>query len=437
MITVISGILMLGVLVFIHELGHFCVAKLAGVKVLKFSLGFGPRLVSKSWGETEYLICLIPLGGYVQMLGEGVSDDESELTEAEKQRSFAHKSLPRRMAIVAAGPIMNLILPLILLPVAYMVGVNIPAFLEESPCVGYVVADSDGQRAGFVDGDCIVAVNGVAVTSWTETDKILIPHVGSQLQITVERQGQPLSLVVPAENASLEGLQSLGLFPYQDAVIGSLSSDMPAEISGLKLGDRIMQINSTPIDSWYQLHTVIQELAGKEAQFVVQRDSVTVTITVSPKYDEGNEMWLVGITPLQRYEMKRYGLVAATKIGFDRTFELVDLTLVFLQKMVSGHVPANNIGGPIMVMQIAGQAVQTGLSTILTVLSFLSIQLGILNLLPIPVLDGGHLFFNFIELLWRKPLSLRAREALQQVGLGLLLMLMILAFYNDIVRIFL
>jgi regulator of sigma E protease len=130
-------------------------------------------------------------------------------------------------------------------------------------------------------------------------------------------------------------------------------------------------------------------------------------------------------------------LIDATKIGFERTFELVELTLVFLQKMVSGHVPANNIGGPIMVMQIAGQAAQTGLSTILTVLSFLSIQLGILNLLPIPILDGGHLFFNFVELLWRKPLSLRAREVLQQVGLALLLMLMMLAFYNDIVRIFL
>lgn len=436
MVTVMSGILMLGVLVFFHELGHFCVAKLAGVKVLKFSLGFGPRLVSKSWGETEYLICLIPLGGYVQMLGEGVADDESDLSEEELQRSFSRKSLPRRMAIVAAGPAMNLVLPLLLLPIAYMVGVNVPAFLEQSPCVGYVIADSDAQRAGFNTGDCILTVNGAAVTSWTETDKALIPYVGSDLQVSVERKGEQLMITVPAENTSLEGLQSLGLLPYQDAVIGTLSPDMPAVAAGLHEGDRIFQINSTQIDSWYELHTVIQGLAGDEAQFQIQRDETTLTVAVAPKFDEQHEMWLVGITPLQHYEMKRYGLIAATKIGFERTFELVELTLVFLQKMVSGHVPANNIGGPIMVMQIAGQAVQTGLSTILTVLSFLSIQLGILNLLPIPVLDGGHLFFNFVELLWRKPLSLRAREVLQQVGLTLLLMLMILAFYNDIVRIF-
>ncbi|OEU75983.1 MAG: RIP metalloprotease RseP [Desulfuromonadales bacterium C00003068] len=436
MVTVISGILMLGVLVFIHELGHFCVAKLAGVKVLKFSLGFGPRLVSKSWGETEYLICLIPLGGYVQMLGEGVADDESDLSEEDLQRSFSNKSLLRRMAIVAAGPVMNLLLPLLLLPIAYMVGVNIPTFLDESPCVGYVVADSDGQRAGFIAGDCILTVNGAAVSSWTETDKALIPSVGSELQMNVERKGEQLTLALPAENTSLEGLQSLGLLPYQDAVIGTLSPKMPAEMAGLQEGDRIVRINSIHIGSWYELHTVIQELAGDEAQFEIVRDEDHLNVVVAPKFDDGHKMWLVGITPLQHYEMKRYGLVAATKIGFERTFELVELTLVFLQKMVSGHVPANNIGGPIMVMQIAGQAVQTGLSTILTVLSFLSIQLGILNLLPIPILDGGHLFFNFVELLWRKPLSLRAREVLQQVGLGLLLMLMILAFYNDIVRIF-
>lgn len=437
MVTVISGILMLGVLVFIHELGHFCVAKLAGVKVLKFSLGFGPRLLSKSWGETEYLICLIPLGGYVQMLGEGATDDETELSEAEQQRSFANKSLPRRMAIVAAGPIMNLVLPLILLPIAYMVGVNIPAFLDEKACVGYVIADSDAQQAGFIVGDCIVAVNGSAVSTWTETDKALIPNVGSELQMSVQRSGESLTLAVPAENGSLEGLQSLGLLPNQEAIIGALSPDKPAEQAGLQLGDQIVRINATTIESWYQLHAVIQELAGDEAQFEIQRDGQLQTIAVAPKYDDGNEMWLVGISPSQQYAMKRYGFVAATKIGFERTYELVELTLVFLKKMVSGHVPANNIGGPIMVMQIAGQAVQTGVSTILTVLSFLSIQLGILNLLPIPVLDGGHLFFNFVELLWRKPLSLRAREVLQQVGLTMLLMLMILAFYNDIVRIFL
>jgi len=437
MVTVISGILMLGVLVFIHEFGHFCVAKLAGVKVLKFSLGFGPRLFSHQWGETEYMLCLIPLGGYVQMLGEGVGEEQEELPLDQQQRSFAKKSIQRRMAIVAAGPIMNLLLPLLLLPLAYMIGVNVPSYLDEPACVGYVVNDSDAARAGFVTGDCITAVNGTNIASWSATDKALIPNVGMTLDMTVLRNNESIQLQIPAENGSLEGLQSLGVLPHQEAVVGLLRDNMPAQEVGLKPGDRIVQIGSTPINSWYQLHDVIQKLAGTRAEFTVLRDGKSLEFSILPRQDSANSMWLIGISPLQNMEFKQYGVVAAVKSGFQRTFDLVDLTLVFLRKMVSGHVSADNIGGPIMVMQIAGQAVQTDFSTILTVLSFLSIQLGILNLLPIPVLDGGHLFFNFIELLWRKPVSLRTREVMQQIGMGLLLMLMLLAFYNDIVRIFL
>ena len=434
MITVVAGILMLGVLVFIHEFGHFCVAKLAGVKVLKFSLGFGPRIISRTWGETEYLISLIPLGGYVQMLGEGVGEEDEPLSEEEKKRSFAEKAVSRRMAIVAAGPIMNLLLPLFLLPLAYMVGVNVPTFLNAPPCIGYVLETSDAAKAGFQTGDCIVSVNDHDVTTWTQTDKALIPLVGTPLHFTVDRQGQTLALDVPADNGSLEGLQSLGLMPMREAVIGTVSADMPAQKAGLLVDDRIVRIDDTSIDSWYQLHNVIQQLAGKEARFVVQRSGQLMDFAIAPKAQ--NDIWLIGITPQQMLEERKYGFFDALQIGVQRTGELIDLTLVFLRKLVAGHVPADNIGGPIMVMQIAGQAAQTDFSTILTVLSFLSIQLGILNLLPIPVLDGGHLFFNLVEIVWRRPLSLRAREVMQQIGLGLLLMLMLLAFYNDIVRLF-
>jgi regulator of sigma E protease len=434
MITVVSGILMLGVLVFIHEFGHFCVAKLAGVKVLKFSLGFGPRLFSHQWGETEYLLCVIPLGGYVQMLGEGESDDGAELSEQDKQRSFANKSIQRRMAIVAAGPIMNLLLPLLLLPIAYMVGVNVPAYLDQPACVGYVVADSAAERAGFLAGDCLKTVNNENISSWSSADKALIPNVGAPLQVTVERAGLINQLQIPAENKSIEGLQALGILPPQPAIVGQLRPDMPAEQMGLLPGDRIVRIDDTPINSWYELHEVIQQSAGKSAVFNLVRNGEKFTYAITPKHDDSAKLWLIGISPKQELELKQYSIFGAIKIGFERTSELVDLTLVFLHKMVTGHVAANNIGGPIMVMQIAGRAVQTDFSTILTVLSFLSIQLGILNLLPIPVLDGGHLFFNFIELIVGKPLSLRSRAVAQQIGLGMLLLLMVVAFYNDIVR---
>lgn len=438
MLTVVAGIIMLGVLVFIHELGHFLVAKANGVKVLKFSLGFGPKIVSKTWGETQYLICAVPLGGYVQMLGEG-SGDEGEgapFTEEEKSRSFAHKSVGRRTAIIVAGPIMNLLLPFLILPIAYMVGVNLPAYLDQEACVGYVLTDSDGAKSGFAAGDCIVAIGEDPVGDWTGANKTLISHAGNPLQFTVDRDGKAVVLDMNPENGGLEGLQSLGLYPMQPALVGAVSAGMPAKVAGMLAGDKIIAINDDPIRSWYDLKTLIQKSAGQEILFKVEREGQIESLSIVPtrKGDEGE--YLVGIAPEQPVVFKRFGPVEAFRYGANRTMELIELTLVFIQKLFSGHVSTKNIGGPIMVVQIAGQAAQTDISSILTVLAFLSIQLGILNLLPIPILDGGHFMFNMVELVLRRPLSIQVREIAQQIGLLLLLMLMVLAFYNDIVRIF-
>jgi len=437
MVTVIAGIIMLGILVFIHELGHFCVAKMAGVKVLKFSLGFGPRIVSRKWGETEYMICAVPLGGYVQMLGEGGGEngEEAPLTEEEKQRSFAEKPVGRRTAIIAAGPLMNLLFPFLILPVAYLVGVHLPAYLDEQPCLGYVVQESPAGQAGFQSGDCVLSINGDPVDSWNDANLTLVDHVGSDLRLRVGRGERTLTLGLTAEDGGLEGLQSLGMFPAQDAVVGALAPGMPAEEAGLKVGDRIVAIDGTPIESWYQLKQVIQKGQGQAQSFLVQREDRRLTLDIAPVQEqEDGKAYLIGIAPRQKTELKRFGLVESIQAGFDRSVELIQLTLVFIQKLFAGHVSTKNIGGPITVVQIAGQAAQTDLSSILSVLAFLSIQLGILNLFPIPILDGGHLFFNAFEAILRRPLSLRAREIAQQIGLVLLIMLMILAFYNDIVR---
>jgi regulator of sigma E protease len=437
MLTVVAGIIMLGILVFVHELGHFCVAKFSGVKVLKFSLGFGPRLVSRKWGETEYMICAVPLGGYVQMLGEGGGGEgeAAELTPEERKRSFADQPVGRRTAIIAAGPLMNLLLPFLILPVAYMSGIELPAYLDGPPCLGYVASETEAQSAGFQAGDCIVAVNGESVSSWTDTNMALIGHAGDPLDFKVHREQQTITITMTPENGGLEGLRSLGLHPRQEAVVGGVAPGMPAEQAGIKAGDRLVAIEGEPIDSWYDLRPVIQALDGRPATLTVERDGERLNLSVQPVREEGSD-YLIGVAPLQETVHKRFGFLAALGAGADRSVELVRITLVFIQKLFAGDVSTKNIGGPITVVQIAGQAAQTDLSSVLTILAFLSIQLGILNLFPIPILDGGHLFFNFFELVFRRPLSMRIREIAQQIGLILIVLLMILAFYNDILRVF-
>ncbi len=435
MVTIPAGIILLGILVFIHELGHFAVAKLAGVKVLKFSLGFGPRLISRQWGETEYMICVIPLGGYVQMLGEG-GEEQKPLSKDEQSRSFAEKSVWRRLGIVAAGPFMNLILPFLILPVAFMVGMHWPVYLDRPACVGHVHPDSVADAAGLVGGDCIVAVAGQSVDSWSEADRALLTRAGDSVVLQVRRQGQRESVYLFEAEAGVEGLQGLGLSPEQAAVVGALAPGMPAHEAGLAVGDRIVAIEGQPVDSWYDLRPFIQKSGGASRSFLVERDGRRLELDLVPVRQDGQGDFLIGIAPQLEITSRRFPVREALSQGTARSIELIKLTLVFIKKLVFGQVSTSNIGGPITVVQVAGQAAQNDLASVLSILAFLSIQLGILNLFPIPVLDGGHLLFGLFEVVFRRPLSLRVREAAQQIGLLLILLLMALAFYNDILRFF-
>lgn len=438
MLTIIAGIIMLGILVFIHELGHFAVAKLTGVKVLKFSLGFGPRLVSHQWGETEYMICAIPLGGYVQMLGEGIQEGEEDepLSDEDRSRSFAEKSVGRRLAIVAAGPFMNLVLPFVILPLAFMVGINLPFFLDQPACVGYVLPQSPAAEAGLHSGDCIVGVGGQPINSWADADRALLTQAGQTTVFDVQTDGSTQSITVVAGDNSAEGLQALGLAPVQDALVGALSPGMPAQKAGLLIGDRILSIDGEKVASWYELKSLIQQAEGGNQLFLVERDDQQLEIAIVPIRGEGENGFLIGIAPQVETVFKRFAFKEAFGQGVARSRELIELTLIFIQKLVLGKVSTRNIGGPITVVQVAGQAAQTDLASILSILAFLSIQLGILNLFPIPILDGGHLLFGVFELIFRRPLPLRVREIAQQVGLLFIVLLMALAFYNDILRIF-
>ena len=374
--TVVYAIIVLGVLIFVHELGHFLLAKMMGVRVEKFSLGFGPKLIGTKIGETEYLLSAFPLGGYVKMFGEGgyieggqihnpggvdsAPADElhigalREMSEVEKSRSFSHKPVLARIAIVIAGPAFNLVFAWLLFMVIFTMGV--PTLTTR---IGEVLKEKPAAKAGVLKGDIITAINDKPVKQWE--------HIAEGVAAS---KGEPLTLSV-------------------------------------------------------------------------KRDTRDITYTIIPEprisknlFGENISGYAIGVASAGEVVTEYYGPFEAVIKGSEQTWKVIELTVMSLVKMVQRVVPMDSVGGPIMIAKMAGEQASAGGASFLAFMALLSINLGILNLLPVPVLDGGHLLFYFMELIFRRPVPQKVREYAQQIGMVLLLGLMVLAFYNDIVRYF-
>lgn len=374
--TVVYAIIVLGILIFVHELGHFLLAKLMGVSVEKFSLGFGPKLIGKKIGETEYLLSAFPLGGYVKMFGEGGfieggeqdprPEDENaptdatsepvlrELTDDEKARSFAHKPVLARIAIVMAGPVFNLLFAWLIFIVLCMMG---------------------------------------------------IPTVTTK--------------------------------------IGEALKDKPAAKAGLQKGDVITAINNKKVDHWEQIAEGVAASKGAPLTLIVKRESRDIPFTITPEprvsknlFGEKINGYAIGVASAGEVVTEHFNPFQAVIKGTEQTWKVIDLTFMSLVKMVQRVVPMDSVGGPIMIAKMAGEQASAGVASFLAFMALLSINLGVLNLLPVPVLDGGHLLFYVMELIFRRPVPQKIREYAQQIGMVLLLGLMVLAFYNDIIRYF-
>jgi regulator of sigma E protease len=373
---VIYAIIVLGILIFVHELGHFLLAKFLGVSVEKFSLGFGPKLIGKKIGETEYLLSAFPLGGYVKMFGEGGfieggesdprPEDENapkgdtaepvlrELTDDEKARSFAHKPVLARIAIVMAGPIFNLVFAWLIFIVLCMMGV--PTVTSK---IGEALKDKPAARAGIMKDDIITVINGKPIKRWDEVAVGVAASNGAPLTLSVKRGEQ----------------------------------------------------------------------------------SVVFTITPEPRvsknlFGEQTNGYAIGVASAGEVVTEHFGPFQAVIKGTEQTWKVIDLTVMSLVKMVQRIVPMDSVGGPIMIAKMAGEQASAGVAPFLAFMALLSVNLGVLNLLPVPVLDGGHLLFYFMEFIFRRPVPQKIREYAQQIGMVLLLGLMVLAFYNDIIRYF-
>ncbi len=348
--TIVSTIVVLGVLIFIHELGHFLVAKWSGVTVLRFSLGFGPKLITFQKGETEYCLSAIPLGGYVKMLGEEVGE---EVTQEQKARSFASQPVSKRMGIVLAGPMSNFLLAIAIFAM-------------------------------------IFAFAGI---------------------------------------------------PQPIPEIGSVAESSPAQKAGLKEGDQVLSINDRNVSTWEELSRYIEEHGENTLSVVVSRNDEVVRVNVTPQISETTNIFgetvsrpIMGVTASGKVEIKEISFVSAMHHSLVQTWNLSKLFLLTVGKMIEGVISPQNLGGPILIAQMAGQQAQEGLINLIYFTALISVNLAVLNLLPIPMLDGGHLVFFGIEAVRGKPLSMRTIELLHRIGLFLLLMLMVFVFYNDIMR---
>lgn len=349
--NIVSAIIVLGILVFVHELGHFLLSKGLGVGVLTFSLGFGPRLIGRKIGETQYQIAAFPLGGFVKLIGE---NPEEEVKEEDRARSFSTQPIWKRLLIITAGPFFNFFLAVVL----------------------------------------FFTVN-------------------------------------------LFGL------PYFPSKVGGVTPGLPADKAGLKKGDVVLAIDGEQISKWDDLSRIIRSSKGKEITLKVKRDSEVIDLKVTPQasntkniFGEEVNIFMIGIVPAEEVLLEKVGPDVALGSALSQTWNGIRLTLIGVVKLIQRVVPAKTIGGPILIAQLAGEQARRGLLSLALFMAILSINLGVINLFPIPVLDGGHFLFLGLEAILRKPVSIKKMEIAQQIGLILIILLMIFAFYNDLLRLF-
>jgi regulator of sigma E protease len=425
-------IIVLGVMIFVHELGHFLAAKWFGVRVLVFSLGFGHRLFGFRKGDTDYRVSLLPLGGYVKMAG----DDPSKPLAGEPGEFLAR---PRwqRFIVAIMGPAMNILMALTLLAGLYKFHFQKPAYMEQPARIGDVEPNSPAGRAGLKPADTIVSLGGARNPKWEDIAIKILTSPGETIPLEVLRDGQTLSLSLTPKADGRDQVGDAGWFPYVPATIASVDPGLPAGKAGLKPGDQIVGVDGRTILCWPRLAYLIRRGNGRPMNFSMRREGREFQVQLQPVYAvaAGEKLaWRIGVGFQSDVVVRRLPWEQAIAASLEDSFRNSMVTFDALQKILTRRMSPRSLSGPIGIAQMSGEAYRAGLSELLMLVSFISLQLGIFNLLPIPILDGGVILLLLIEGAIRRDLSLEFKERVVQVGLVLLLLLAVVVMYNDIIK---
>jgi regulator of sigma E protease len=434
LISLIAVVVILGFMIMIHEFGHYAVAKLLGVRVEQFAIGFGKRLVGFRKGETDYRINILPLGGYVKMSGENPMDARTD-----DPGEFLNHSRWHRFLIAIAGPTMNIMLAIFLLTSVYMVHYEYPVFMDKPAVIDGVKANSAAALAGLQPGDRIVKIDGITDPTWEQVQPRVMISPNQPLTVTIQRGGQMLDKTVTPKPVTSSEVGSAGWYPAEPVIIGKLDDGMPAVKAGMKEDDRVVAMDGQPLGSIDAMIERLQQTKDKPVDLTVLRGNQTLSFNLQPVLskteDPKQDRYRLGFLNKEETTVKRLPFTQALSLSLEDNKKYSLLLLELAKKLVQGKVSPKMVSGPIGIAQEAGYAAQQkGWSPLLALTSSISLNLGVFNLLPIPILDGGVIFFLLIESLMGHDISLRIKERVYQAAFVFLILFAVMVIYNDLLK---
>ena len=428
MTTLLAFLFVLGVLIFVHELGHFLAARRVGVRVLTFSLGFGPKILKVKRGDTEYCISAVPLGGYVKMAGESPEDARSGAPD-----EFMSKTKWERFQILIMGPVMNIALAVVVLAVVLAQGAEVPAYEDKSPLIGAVEKGSVAERAGLLRGDRLLTVAGDEVPTWRDVEVAVGTRANRDIPITFDRGGRTQSMTVRPTAQGKYEIGDIGVLPDVSPSVRSVVPGDPADRAGVKAADVVVAVDGERVIFARHLAEAISRNGGRQIELLIRRGADELRLPVTP--EQRGDRGLIGVSISEETRTFKPGPLEAVRLSVEQNIASSGLIFRTLGGLFTGATSVRQLQGPVGIAQLSGESAQAGWVSLLSLMAVISLNLGLLNLMPVPVLDGGHILIMALEGVARRDFSMQVKEKMLLAGFVVLMMLMVTVIYNDLTRV--